>query len=163
MTSPGQPPQLRSGSSKGRVFVVIPSYGVAHLTRDVVSDVLREPTHAAVLVIDNEGDYRPVDDEVVWRPGQNLGWLRASNAGMRLAFETGATAALLLNNDTRLSEGFFAGLVEAQQQQSDAVLVPLYDDISVMEQHHELSGDIESFVPRPQEVPVARNSTALAS
>jgi GT2 family glycosyltransferase len=109
MTGPGQPPLLAAGSARGRALVVIPSYGVAHLTRDVVCDVLREPTQAVVLVIDNEGDYRPVDDEVVWRPGKNLGWLRASNAGMRLALETGGASAVLLNNDTRLSDGFFAG------------------------------------------------------
>ena len=151
----GEPAILPPGSASGRALVVIPSYGLVHLTRDAVSDVQREPSRAVVLVIDNEGDYTAVADEAVLRPGRNLGWLRASNVGMQMALDSGATSAVLLNNDTRLSDGFFAGLAEAHEQMPRAVLAPLYDDI-VPEQHYDLSGGIDSFVPRPEEVPATR-------
>ncbi len=149
----GQPPA--PGAADGRMLVVIPAYGLVHLTRDAVADALREPDHALVLVIDNEGDYRAVAGETIVRPGRNLGWLRASNAGMQAALDAGATGAVLLNNDTRLSDGFFAGLAQAHEARRDAVLAPLYDDI-VPEQHYDLTDGLASFVPRPVEVSAAR-------
>jgi GT2 family glycosyltransferase len=151
-----QVPSFAPESVAGRFIVVIPAYGLVHLTQAVVSDALREPSHAVVLVVDNEGDYMPVHDEVVYRPGQNLGWLRASNIGMAAAREARAGGAVLLNNDTRLCAGFFAGLAAAQAATSNAILAPLYDDISAMDQHHELPGGISSFVPEDRESPSGR-------
>jgi GT2 family glycosyltransferase len=114
-----------------RPLVVIPAYGLVELTRAVVSESMRESSAIDVLVVDNGGDYEAIANEEVLRPGENLGWLRACNLGMRMACERGCRSVILLNNDTRLSQGFFAGLLDASRHRPNAILAPLYDDEAV--------------------------------
>ena len=114
-----------------RVAVIIPAYRLVEMTQTAVRDCQRERDVVDVIVIDNKGDYAPVDDERVVRPGENLGWLRATNLGCALADRHGAYLGLVaLNNDTRLSPTFFAGLVSASRSTPAAGLIaPCYDDV----------------------------------
>jgi GT2 family glycosyltransferase len=134
-----------------RALVVIASYGLTELTRTAVADVLRERSLARVLVVDNRGDYCAVDDEEIMRPPDNIGWLRASNEGIRAALRNGVETVILLNNDTRLSDGCIEGLLAAQDAGPSGVIAPLYDDDAFAAQHHDLTGPLASFQPRAEE------------
>jgi len=112
-----------------RALVVIPAFGRQELTHAVVGDLAPERALARVIVVDNGGDYLPVRDEVVLRPGANLGWLGGSNLGFRHARQTDPGACvLMLNNDTRLSPGFVAGMLSAARRPRAGVVAPCYDD-----------------------------------
>jgi GT2 family glycosyltransferase len=129
-----------------RLAVVIPAYGLVAMTQAVVRDSQRERDVVDVIVIDNMGDYAPVEDERVVRPGQNLGWLRATNLGCALADRDGSYVGLVtLNNDTRLSPTFFAGLLSASRSTPAAGLIaPCYDDVVTVQSSY-YRGAPESF------------------
>jgi hypothetical protein len=110
-----------------RTAVVIPCCGQPAMTADCVRDCLREDVD--VLVVDSAGDYRAVDREHVVRPRENLGWAGACALGLDLAWKLPFRLFVLLNNDTRLSKGFFAGLVRAAEAVPDAGIISAsYDD-----------------------------------
>jgi GT2 family glycosyltransferase len=113
-----------------RLAIICPVFGQTHLTAGLMSDVERDRDLLDVLIVDNGGDYVPQGREHVLRPGRNLRWLRGSNLGLRAAQASGRyDAYVLLNNDTRLSPGFFRELVAAWRSLPRAgVLAPLYDD-----------------------------------
>lgn len=123
MTAQPQPP----------VLAVIPAYGLTSLTRAVVGDLARQP-RAAVLVVDNGGDYTAAGAERVERPNGNLGWLGACNLGLELAARDGFEHVLWLNNDTRLSPGFVDGMLAAHAA-APGLIAPLYDDTAVAAQY----------------------------
>jgi GT2 family glycosyltransferase len=121
-----------------RLAVVCPVFGQPLLTASVLGDAERERDLVDVLVVDNGGDYVPCGWELVIRPGRNLGWLRGSNAGLRAAQATGRYHGyVLLNNDTRLSPGFFHELAAAWRSLPHVgVLAPLYDDCYPQQRSH---------------------------
>lgn len=111
-----------------RIAVVVPVFGLDYLTHALLGDVFSEADLVDAYVVDNGGDYAPYADEYVLRPGSNLGWLRGSNFGLAEAIERRSYGGFaLLNNDTRLSPRFFAGLRQAATRRVGLV-GPLYDD-----------------------------------
>jgi GT2 family glycosyltransferase len=134
-----------------RILVVVPAYGRTSLTHAVVRDVACEDESADVLIVDNQGDYTPVGEERILRPGRNVGWLRACNLGMRDALARRADV-VVLNNDTRLSDGFFAGLRVAAELFPRSVIAPSYDDRAFACQHQPVVGGVAAFRPRAEEV-----------
>lgn len=58
-------------TSTRRLLVAVPVFGQDHLTHALIQDFHRES--AEFVIIDNRGDYIPVGDEWVVRPGSNLG------------------------------------------------------------------------------------------
>lgn len=133
-----------------RCAVVIPVYGRHELTHALLGDIAREASLADVIVVDNGGDYPPVGGERVLVQQQNLGWLRGCNTGVRVALEGPADHVVLLNNDTRLSHGFFAGLMAAARRDRVGVVGPRYDD-HWAHQHLELDGPPASYQPKPRD------------
>lgn len=131
------------------VLAVIAAYGLPELTRTVVADLAREPD-VAILVVDNDGGYTAAGSEEVVRPGRNLGWLRACNLGLQRAARDGFEHTLLLNNDTRLSDGFVAGLVAAHAA-TGGLIAPVYDDDSVPEQQIPDGPVAADYVPQARE------------
>lgn len=115
-----------SPARRFRALAVIPVYGHAEMTHDLVADLDRERALCDVVVVDNKGDYRPAGAETVLRPGRNLGWAGGINFGSR---EAGAGYGYLmwLNNDTRLSRHFVRSLIEAALITRAAVTAPFYD------------------------------------
>src|SRR5581483_483553 len=95
------------------VLVVIPVLGHHQMTHDVLADLAREASLVDVVVVDNGGDYPAFSDEAILRPGHNLGWAEGTNHGTRACARPSHQAYLWLNNDTRLSPGFVAGLIRA--------------------------------------------------
>ncbi|MGY1604652.1 glycosyltransferase [Geodermatophilus sp. SYSU D00815] len=135
--------------------VVIPAYGMPDMTAEVVADCLREADLVHVVVVDNAGDYTaPAGRGVqVLRPGENLGWLRGTNLGVATAAAAGCDWLVPLNNDTRLSDGFFAGLRAALERRPEDLVAPCYDD-AVPTQNRYHRGPVEEFVPEPVELGV---------
>ncbi len=111
----------------GRVLVVIPVYGEQDTTHALLDDLRREPEHADVVVVDNRGDYEAAGHEAVLRPGSNLGWAGGTNYGTREAGRDDHAAFVWLNNDTRLSHGFVAGLLRSWEDTAADVVGPVYD------------------------------------
>ncbi|HEX5142596.1 MAG TPA: glycosyltransferase family 2 protein, partial [Mycobacterium sp.] len=101
-------------SAAKKCLVTIPAFGSNALTHAVLPDILVESDLVDVLIIDNGGHYEPLVDEWVITPGKNIGWAGASNLGFRMAFRNGYEFAVTLNNDTRLSPDFFAGLLDSR-------------------------------------------------
>lgn len=111
----------------GRVLVVIPVQGGQELTHALLEDVRREEGFLDVTVVDNRGDYPRAGTETVLSPGENLGWAGATNFGTSECLTGEHDAVVWLNNDTRLSTGFFAGLVRAWRESGAGLIGPLYD------------------------------------
>lgn len=109
-----------------RALAVIPVYGHAEMTHDLLADLDREAAICDVVVVDNKGDYQPAGSEEVLRPGRNLGWAGGTNFGSRQG-GAGYGHLLWLNNDTRLSRHFVRGLLEAAVITRAGVTAPFYD------------------------------------
>ena len=116
-----------TGRPAGRALVVVPVYGEQATTSALLGDLRREAGLADVVVVDNRGDYEASGDETVLRPGENLGWAGGTNHGTLTARRDDHVAFVWLNNDTRLSEGFVAGLLRSWEETGAAVLAPVYD------------------------------------
>ncbi len=129
-----------------RTVAVIPVLGQQSLTHAVLGDIYREHDLVDVLVIDNGGAYEPFADERVVKPPSNLGWLRATNLGLSLAKADRYDHAVILNNDTRLSIGFFQGLLTAIDESGAALCGPVYDDVWAT-QRCDFLGDPSSYCP----------------
>ncbi len=137
----------------GRVLVVIPVYGHAEMTHALLGDLDRETDVADVVIVDNRGDYPARGSEGVVRPGSNLGWAGGTNAGTTSMRTGDHTSFLWLNNDTRLTTGFVAGLAEAQRRTRAGIVGPFYDC-------HWLHQRDPSLVPVDQYQPVAQHFRA---
>jgi GT2 family glycosyltransferase len=133
------------------LVVIIPAYGREELTTTVIGDIAREDArgreHIDCVVVDNQGGYTECWRESVIRPGRNLGWLGGTNAGLEAAHGQGYDAYVLLNNDVRLSHGFFSGLVRAQKLTRAGLVAPTYD-ASMGHQRLPYTGPAEEFKPR---------------
>jgi GT2 family glycosyltransferase len=108
------------------LFIAVPVYGQHDYTHAIVEDLEREG--ADFLIVDNQGDYPKLGDEPVIRPGENLGWAGGSDLGFRMAFSDGYSHAMTLNNDTRISKGFVAALLDPRLPEDAGIIGPVYDD-----------------------------------
>jgi GT2 family glycosyltransferase len=97
------------------------------MTHALLGDLAREAAYADVVVVDNRGDYPAAGDEVVLRPATNLGWAGGTNHGTTAARRPEHVAFAWLNNDTRLSPRFLAGLLASWRQTGADVIGPAYD------------------------------------
>lgn len=111
----------------GRVLVVIPVFGEQATTHALLDDLRRDADRTDVVVVDNRGDYATAADETVLRPGGNLGWAGGTNHGTAIARRKDHVAFVWLNNDTRLSRRFVAGLRRSWEDTGAAVLGPVYN------------------------------------
>jgi GT2 family glycosyltransferase len=109
------------------VLVVIPVYGHHEMTHELLRDLAREEGLVEVVVVDNGGDYPTLGGEDVIRPSRNLGWAEGTNRGTRERARPHHLAFLWLNNDTRLSAGFVAGLLRCWRETGAAIVGPVYD------------------------------------
>jgi GT2 family glycosyltransferase len=110
-----------------RVLVVVPVYGHVDVTHALMRDLRREGSLADVVVVDNLGDYEALFDEEVLKPGRNLGWAGGTNFGTEECRRADHAGFVWLNNDTRLAEGFIAGLLRSEADTGGGVIGPFYD------------------------------------
>jgi GT2 family glycosyltransferase len=131
-----------------KLAVICPVFGLHHVTAGMMSDAEVERDLVDLLIVDNGGDYVPQGWERVLRPGRNLQWLRGSNLGLRTAQATGRyDGYVLLNNDTRLSRGFFRELMNAWRSLPRVgVIAPLYDDC-YPQQRSQYGGPAARYAP----------------
>ncbi|GAC67738.1 hypothetical protein [Gordonia soli] len=128
------------------LLVGVPVYGNHELTHAIVDDLQRED--ADFVIIDNRGDYEPIRGERVERPGTNLGWAGGSNLGFRIAFSEGYENAMTLNNDTRLSVGYFDGLLDSSLPDDRGLVAGVYDDKAAHGQMlAEYDGPAQEYTP----------------
>ena len=135
-----------STSTTKKCLVTIPAFGSNDLTHAVLPDVMAESGLVDLLIVDNGGHYEKVADEWVIRPGKNLGWAGASNLGFRTAFRRGYEFALTLNNDTRLSRDFFAGLLDPRLPDDVGIVGPTYDGWWAV-QSSDFTGAVDEYEP----------------
>ncbi|UQX09337.1 glycosyltransferase family 2 protein [Candidatus Mycobacterium methanotrophicum] len=107
------------------LLITVPVFGQHEYTHALVRDLQREA--AEYLIVDNRGDYPRIGDERVETPGENLGWARGSDLGFRIAFSEGYSHAMTLNNDTRVSTGFVAGLLDPRLPADAGIVGPMVD------------------------------------
>lgn len=107
------------------VLIAVPVFGQHEYTHALVEDLEREG--AEYLIVDNRGDYPKVGNERVITPGENLGWAGGSELGFRTAFSEGYSHAMTLNNDTRLSKGFVAALLDPRLPADTGIVGPVMD------------------------------------
>jgi GT2 family glycosyltransferase len=117
----------RSIVDSRRVLVVVPAYGHHEMTHDLVGDLTRESDLADIVVVDNAGDYPASSGEDVVRPASNLGWAGGTNLGTVERRRPEHVGFVWLNNDTRLSAGFLAGLLRCWRATGAGLIGPLYD------------------------------------
>jgi GT2 family glycosyltransferase len=108
-----------------RTVAIIPAFGHREVTESTVEQCFREPVD--VIVVDNQGDYRPIARETVLEPGRNLGWLGGTVYGWAYALCRDWDYFVLLNNDVRLCRKFFRGLLSARQETGAGIVAPCYD------------------------------------
>ena len=152
-------------STTKQCLVTIPAFGSDSLTHGVLPDVVAEHDLVDLLIIDNGGSYQKVGDEWVIRPGSNIGWAAASNMGFRIAFARGYRYGLTLNNDTRLSPGFFAGLLDPRLPDDAGIIGPTYDDSWWPTQASDFEGAASEYQPTDcfREVPMVDGTAMLLS
>jgi GT2 family glycosyltransferase len=107
------------------VLMTVPVFGQHAYTHALVSDLEREG--AEYLIVDNRGDYPKISNERVITPGENLGWTGGSDLGFRIAFSEGYSHAITLNNDTRISKGFVAALLDPRLPADAGIVGPMFD------------------------------------
>jgi hypothetical protein len=128
------------------LLLVVPTFGRSDELESLLGDVDRERELVDILVVDNAGAHVPLAGEDVVRAGVNGGWLESCNLGLGHARARGSRAAVLLNDDTRLSAGFFAGLVRAWEETRAGLVAPAYDDFWP-HQRVAFSGPAAEYVP----------------
>lgn len=129
------------------VLITVPVFGQHEYTHALVNDLEREG--AEYLIVDNRGDYPKVSNERVVTPGENLGWAGGSDLGFRIAFAEGYSHAMTLNNDTRISKGFVAALLDPRLPGDAGIVGPMIDHgfpWAVADQKPEAA----NYIPRPQ-------------
>lgn len=118
------------------------------MTHRLLGDLRRDLDGSDIVIVDNGGDYPALDDEVVLRPPSNLGWAGGTNYGTGEGARPHHVAFLWLNNDTRLSKGFVAGLTNGWKATGAGVVGPFYD---CYWQHQRLKRivPVDRYIPRP--------------
>jgi GT2 family glycosyltransferase len=141
---PGAPP---------RVLVAIPVFGSPELTDTMLADLLRDPVPAGtrIVVVDNGNDYELPDwaaAVTMHRPGSNLRWIGTANWAMAVALAEGLDVCVVLNNDTRFSRNFLAGLTEPFINPSDiAVVAACYDDFWIHQRASDIPATAADYQP----------------
>jgi GT2 family glycosyltransferase len=107
------------------LLITVPVFGQHEYTHALTADLKREG--ADYLIVDNRGDYPKIGNERVITPGENLGWAGGSELGFRTAFAEGYSHAMTLNNDTRLSQGFVAALLDPRLPADVGIVGPMFD------------------------------------
>jgi GT2 family glycosyltransferase len=118
-----------------QVLVVIPTILAQPHKYILIDQLVRDPHVARIVIVDNGNCFEtPVGREEAWRivervrPGCNLNWLASCNLGAILTKERQLPYVCFLNDDTSLSEGFFAGMLQTfERQPKAAVVVPRYN------------------------------------
>jgi GT2 family glycosyltransferase len=128
------------------VLITVPVFGQHEYTHALVGDLEREG--AEYLIVDNRGDYPKISNERVIAPGKNLGWGGGSDLGFRYAFAEGYSHAMTLNNDTRISKGFVAGLVDPRLPDDAGIVGPMFDHGYPCAETDQ-KPDAADYVPRP--------------
>ncbi|OBK96581.1 hypothetical protein A5645_08440 [Mycobacterium asiaticum] len=128
------------------LLITVPVFGQHEYTHALVADLEREG--AEYLIVDNRGDYPKVSNERVTAPGENLGWAGGSELGFRIAFSEGYSHAMTLNNDTRISKGFVAGMLDPRLPADAGIVGPVIDDgfACAVTDEKPLAAD---YLPRP--------------
>nr|WP_232022103.1 glycosyltransferase family 2 protein [Mycobacterium basiliense] len=129
------------------VLITVPVFGQHEYTHALVGDLEREG--AEYLIVDNRGDYPKISNERVITFGENLGWAGGSDLGFRIAFSEGYSHAMTLNNDTRISKGFVAGLLDPRLPTDAGIVGPLLDHGFPCAED-EQKPDAADYIPRPQ-------------
>jgi GT2 family glycosyltransferase len=131
------------------LLITVPVYGQHEYTHALVDDLEREG--ADYLIVDNRGDYPKLGGEQVIRPGENLGWTGGSDLGFRIGFSDGYSHVMTLNNDTRISKGFVAALLDSRLPDDTGIVGPLYDDaIAFKEMVADYDGPAAKYTPVPR-------------
>jgi GT2 family glycosyltransferase len=128
------------------LLITVPVYGQNEYTHALVGDLEREG--AEYLIVDNRGDYPRIANERVITPRENLGWAGGSELGFRVAFSEGYSHAMTLNNDTRISKGFVAALLDARLPADAGIVGPTIDHGFPCTEAEE-KPDAANYVPRP--------------
>lgn len=144
------------------LMITVPVFGQHEYTHALVADLEREG--ADYLIVDNRGDYPRIGTERVSTPGENLGWAGGSELGFRLAFAEGYSHAMTLNNDTRVSKGFVAALLDSRLPADAGMVGPMFDvgfPFAVADE----KPDAESYVPRARyrKVPAVEGTALVMS
>lgn len=144
------------------LLITVPVFGQHEYTHALVDDLEREG--AEYLIVDNRGDYPKVGHERVTTPGENLGWAGGSDLGFRVAFAEGYSHAMTLNNDTRISKGFIAALLDSRLPADAGILGPMIDHgfpYAVADQ----KPDAVDYTPRPlyRAVPAVEGTALVQS
>ncbi|KZS85105.1 hypothetical protein [Mycobacterium persicum] len=129
------------------VLIVVPVFGQHEYTHALVDDLEREG--AEYLIVDNRGDYPKISNERVMTFGENLGWAGGSDFGFRIAFSEGYSHAMTLNNDTRISKGFIAGLLDPRLPADAGIVGPMFDHGFPCAEDDE-KPDAANYIPRSQ-------------
>ncbi|QNI09398.1 glycosyltransferase family 2 protein [Mycobacterium kubicae] len=133
-------------SRRVTVLITVPVFGQHAFTHALVTDLEREG--AEYLIVDNRGDYPKIGNERVITPGRNLGWAGGSDLGFRVAYSEGYSHAMTLNNDTRISKGFVAGLTDPRLPGDAGIVGPMVDH-GFLCAESEQKVDAADYVPRP--------------
>jgi GT2 family glycosyltransferase len=141
------------------LLIAVPVYGQHEYTHALVHDLEREG--ADFVIVDNGGDYPPLGNERVVKPGRNLGWAGGSDLGFRIAFSEGYSYAMTLNNDTRISRGFVDAVTDSRLPGDVGIVAPTIDH-GFPSAESKLKPDAVDYVPvqRYRAVPVIEG-TAL--
>lgn len=133
-----------------RVCVIVPVYGLVEMTHNVVSDLRREAVE--ILIVDNQGDYRPLADERVLRMDENLGWAGGCNAGLESAARDEFEAFVIMNNDVRLARDHVSGLYRAWRDTGGGLIGPV---LNFKRGPQKCRTQLDEFVPRRRHRPAA--------
>jgi GT2 family glycosyltransferase len=144
------------------LLITVPVYGHHNYTHALVGDLDREG--AECLIVDNRGDYPKISDERVITPGENLGWAGGSDLGFRIAFSEGYSHAMTLNNDTRISKGYVAALLDARLPDDAGIVGPMIDHGFPCAEADE-KRDAADYTPRPRyrSVPAIEGTALMLS
>lgn len=144
------------------VLITVPVFGRDEYTHALVEDLEREG--AEYLIVDNRGDYPKISNERVITPGENLGWAGGSDLGFRIAFSEGYSHAMTLNNDTRISKGFVAALLDPRLPVDAGIVGPMIDHGFPCAVAHQ-KPEAANYVPRPQyrAVPAVEGTALMVS
>lgn len=141
------PPDARCAEVS--LLITVPVYGQHEYSHALVEDLEREG--ADYLIVDNRGDYPKLGNEQVIRPGENLGWTGGSELGFRVGFSDGYSHVMTLNNDTRISKGFVAALLDSRLPRDAGLIGPVYDDaIAFKEMVSDYDGPAAEYTPVPR-------------
>jgi GT2 family glycosyltransferase len=120
-----------------KLAVILLSCNQLHLTNAVVADIAREADDGVDLyVVDNGGGYQRQWREMIIKPNENMRWVRGVNMAIRMARSINEyDAVICLNDDIRLSPGFFDAMREELSVPEIGLVAPSYDDVYLFQRN----------------------------